>query len=312
MLAAAGRSFAESLERAVARLAPPLQAAVWMTLGAVAFAGMSGVIRHLASEMHPFVVAFHRSLFALLWMRPWILRHGRTVLRTRRPLFYAFRSGFQLVSMMAGFYGVAYMAIADATAISFTGPLFATIGAALILGERVRVRRWVATLVGFVGVMVVVRPGPETFNPVALIVLLGAAATAGSFLTVKELSRTESPTVIVVFMVLYLAPMSLVPALFVWSWPSWSALPWLVAMGAFGTLGHLSMTRGFAAAEMSVVLPFDYLRLPFSAAMAYFAFAEVPDRLTFVGTAIIAVASLYIAHRESVLAKQKAAADAQR
>ncbi len=201
--------------------------------------------------------------------------------------------------MMAGFYAVAYMPIADATAISFTAPLFATAGAALLLGERVRVRRWAATLVGFAGVLVVMQPGPETFKPLALFALLGAAATAGSFLTVKELCKTEPPTVIVVFMVLYLAPMSLVPALFVWSWPTWSMLPWLVAMGALGTLGHLAVTRGFAAAEMSVVLPFDYLRLPFSAAMAYFAFVEVPDRLTFLGTAIIAAASVYIAHRET-------------
>ena len=302
MLVAAGRT----LEGVIARRSPPMQAAIWMTLGAVAFAGMSGVIRHLSAELHPFVVAFYRSLFGLLWMLPWIARHGGTVLRTRRPLFYAIRASFQLVSMMAGFYGVAYMAISDATAISFTGPLFATVGAALILHETVRLRRWLATLVGFLGVLVVVRPGPATFNPVALFVLLGAAANAGSFLTVKQLSRTEPPTVIVVFMVLYLAPLSLVPALFVWSWPTWGALPWLVAMGAFGTLGHLSMTRGFAAAEMSVVLPFDYLRLPFSALMAYVCFAEVPDRTTFLGTAVIACASLYIAHREAVLAKQRA------
>jgi drug/metabolite transporter (DMT)-like permease len=302
MLAAAGRSF----ESAITRLSPPLQAAVWMSLGAVAFSGMSGVIRHLSADMHPFVVAFYRSLFALFWMLPWILRHGGTVLRTRRPLFYAFRASFQLVSMMAGFYAVAHMAIADSTAISFTAPLFATAGAALILGETVRLRRWAATLVGFAGVLIVMQPGPATFNPVALFALLGAAATAGSFLTVKELSRTEPPTVIVVFMVLYLAPMSLVPALFVWSWPTWGSLPWLVVMGAFGTLGHLAITRGFAVAEMSVVLPFDYLRLPVAAAMAYLFFAEVPDRLTFVGTTVIAAASLYIAHREAVLAKQKA------
>src|SRR5215471_1546085 len=180
MLAAASRSF----ENAVAKLAPPLQAAVWMTLGAVAFSGMSGVIRHLSADMHPFVVAFYRSLFALFWMLPWLVRHGGTVLRTRRPLFYAFRASFQLVSMMAGFYAVAHMAIADSTAISFTAPLFATAGAALLLGETVRLRRWCATLVGFAGVLIVMQPGPQTFNAVALFALLGAAATAGSFLTV--------------------------------------------------------------------------------------------------------------------------------
>src|SRR5258706_11023898 len=124
MLAAAGRS----LDSAITRLSPPLQAAVWMTFGAIAFAGMSGVIRHLAADMHPFVVAFYRSLFALFWILPWLMRHGGTVLRTRRPLFYTVRAGFSLVSMLGGFYGVAYMSIADSTAISFTGPLFATMG----------------------------------------------------------------------------------------------------------------------------------------------------------------------------------------
>lgn len=295
----------DALGRRVARLPAPVQAGLWMSLGGVAFAGMSGLIRHLSGEMHPFVVAFYRSLFGLIWMVPWLIQHGGTVLRTRRRLFYTIRASFSLVSMLGSFYGVAYMQIADATAISFTGPLFATVGAALILHETVRLRRWAATLVGFVGVLVVVRPGPESFNPVALAVLLSAAANAGSFLAVKALSRTEPPNLIVVYMVLYLVPLSLVPALFVWSWPSWSSLPWLVLMGAFGTLGHLAMTRGFAAADASVVLPFDYLRLPFAAAMAYVAFGETPDRETFLGAAIIAAASIYIAHREATLARRK-------
>lgn len=279
-----------------------------MTLAALSFAGMSAVIRELSDEMHPFAVAFYRSLFGLIWMLPWLIQHGGTVLRTRRPLFYALRSSFSLFSMLGSFYGVAYMAIADAIALSFTGPLFATIGAALILHEPVKLRRWTATLVGFLGVLVVVRPGPETFNPIALIVLGGAAAGAGSWLAVKSLSRTEPPNLIVVYMVLYLVPMSLVPALFVWSWPSWHALPWLIVMGAFGTLGHLSMTRGFAAAEASVVMPFDYLRLPFGALMAYVCFAERPDRNTFIGAAIIGVSSIYIAHREAQLSRAAKAA----
>src|SRR5271163_4635960 len=155
------------LGRVVASLPPPIQAGLWMSLGGLAFAGMSGVIRHLSGEMHPFVVAFYRSLFGLIWMVPWLVQHGATVLRTRRRLFYTIRASFSLFSMLGAFYGVAYMPIADATAISFTGPLFATAGAALILHETVRLRRWLATLVGFAGVLVVVRPGPDSFNPVA-------------------------------------------------------------------------------------------------------------------------------------------------
>jgi drug/metabolite transporter (DMT)-like permease len=284
-------------------LSPPVKAGLWMLLAAAAFAGMSGVIREAAGELHPFQIAFFRNLFGLVWMVPWLVQHGRASLATGKRWFYILRSSLGLVGMLGSFYGVVHMGIAESIALSFTGPLFATIGAALILHEVVRLRRWSATIIGFIGVLVIVRPGPETFNPVALVVLLAAAASAGNMLVVKSLSRTEPPNAIVVYMVLYLTPISLIPALFVWAWPSPTVVGWMLLLGAFGTLGHLTMTRAMACAEASVVLPFDYLRLPFGAAIGYFAFAEEPDAWVFAGGGIIALSSIYIAHREAKLAR---------
>jgi drug/metabolite transporter (DMT)-like permease len=195
---------------------------------------------------------------------------------------------------------------AEAVALSFTTPLFATIGAALILGERVRARRWTATLVGFAGVLVIVRPGSVALDWGAGLAILSMALSAGVTLIVKNLTRTERPDVIATYMVLIMTPMSLAPALFVWSWPAAHIWPWLVAMGAMGSCGHMCFLRSFALAEASAVMPYDYTRMVFAAVIGYVFFAEVPDDWTWVGAAIIAGAAIYIAHREAQL-RQSAA-----
>ena len=123
----------------------------------------------------------------------------------------------------------------------------------------------------------------------------------------KVLSRTEPAEAIVTYMVIFLTPVTFVPALFVWQWPPFHVWPWLVAMGAIGTLGHICLARAFAAADASVVLPFDYLRLPFVALIGYVFFAEVPTVYTWIGALVIAAASGYLAHREAQLARARQA-----
>ena len=132
---------------------PVVSAAVWMIIGSIAFAGMNVVIRQASTDMHTFQLVFFRNLFGLLWMAPWLLSYGAAALRTGRVGFYVFRSSLDLVGMYGSFYAVTHMAMADATALSFTAPLFATVGAVLFLKEKIRLRRTVATLVGFIGVL---------------------------------------------------------------------------------------------------------------------------------------------------------------
>ena len=181
-------------------------------------------------------------------------------------------------------------------------PLFATAGAALVLGEVVRARRWTATVVGFLGTLIILRPGFTEITPAMALPVLAAVSMACATLTVKSLSRTESPATIVLYMTLFLTPLSLVPALFVWQWPDLETLGYLIGLGGTGALAHLLMTIAYGKADASAVIPFDYARLPFVAVIAFFLFGEVPDLWTWVGAAVIAASAIYIARREAKVA----------
>lgn len=283
-----------------------MRGALFMIVSAMSFALMAGTIRHLADHLHPFEVAFFRNVVSLALMVPWVLRAGSTGLRTSSIRKYGLRSLASIIAMLCWFYGLATMPIAEATALSFTAPIFTSIAAIFFLGERMGVRRWGAIAVGFVGAMIILRPGITAFSWPALIVLGGSAAVAGSVVMVKILSRTEPSSLIVAYMVIYLVPMSLIPALFVWTTPSASDWFWLIFIGTVATIGQLGMTQAYAATEATVVLPLDYARLPFAALIGYIAFDESPDLWTWIGAVVIAGSAIYIARREAKLARPKA------
>jgi drug/metabolite transporter (DMT)-like permease len=264
---------------------------------------MNVLIRVAAQAMHPFEVAFFRCFFGLLVMLPWIVRSGPSLLRNRNAGFYLLRAGVGLVSMATWFYGITVVPLATATAVNFTAPLFATVAAVLILHEDVRLRRWSAVVLGFVGVLVIMRPGSERLDANLLILLLSAATAAMNNITVKFLARTEPPSRIVALFMLYLTPLSLVPALFVWQWPDPSTFGALVGLGCLGTIAHISVARALAAADASACAPFEFARLPFAALIGFLWFGEVIDLWTWAGAAIIAGSSVYVAHREAQLAR---------
>jgi drug/metabolite transporter (DMT)-like permease len=286
----------------------PIRAAVLMTIGAFTFTIMAGAVRHLAPRLHPFELAFFRNFFSLLFMAPWIIHGGWAGLRTSSWRKYGLRGIISIVAMLCWFYGMATMPIAEATALTFTAPIFASIGAILFLGETMGARRWCAIAVGFLGAMIILRPGLATVSWSALIVLFGSAAIAGAIIMVKILSRTEPSSLIVTYMGFYLVPMSLLPAVFVWEMPSGMDWPWLIVIGASATIGQLAITHAYAAADATVVLPFDYARLPFAAIIGYVAFSETPDFWTWIGAAVIASSAVYIARREARLSMVKASA----
>ena len=304
------------LHQRLSALPPPIAAALWMLGASLLFAGLSAVIRYLGQRMHPFEVAFFRNLFGLAFMLPWLMRIGFGILRTQRFGMYLSRSALSLVSMLCWFSALPMLPFEQAVALSFTAPLFATMGAALILRETVRARRWTATVLGFVGVLVILRPGlshsaggADFISLGAFLAISSAMLSAGLTLIVKDLARTEASDAVVTYMVLLLTPMSLAPALFVWQWPPLAIWPLLLAMGALGSAGHMCYMRSLARADASAVMPYDYTRLLFAALLGYLAFAEVPDIWTWIGAALIAGSAIYIAHRES-LHKQSTAAEA--
>ncbi|MEM9302611.1 MAG: DMT family transporter, partial [Pseudomonadota bacterium] len=164
--------------------------------------------------------------------------------------------------------------------------------------EPVGPRRWSATFVGFVGTLIILRPGSELLSAPALVALAAAGAMACSVLIIKVLSRTEPANAIVAYMVLMMTPLSLVPALLVWEWPSLYTWAIAVAIGVFGTTAHMLFTRGIQLADASLVMPFDFVRLPMVAALGYLLFDQTVDRWTWLGAVVIFGAGVYIAHRE--------------
>lgn len=281
------------------RLNPASRAALLMVGACAGFSGMMAIVRLIAPEIHPFEAAFFRNLVGVLFMIPWILAAPVRGLHTQRPGMHVMRAVIGLAAMLLLFTAVSLLPLAEVTALSFTAPLFATIGAAVILRETVGTRRWMATLIGFCGAMIIIRPGSHAMTPASLIALCSAVGIAAAQLSVKSLSRTEHPAMMVLIMGILMTPMSLIPALFVWIWPSMHALAWMVLMGIVATIGQVLLVHALATADASAVMPFDFSRLIFASALGWLMFGEPPDTWTIVGGAVIVGATVYIARREA-------------
>ena len=190
-------------------------------LGAMVLFSTIGVFIKLSSvQLDPLEVVFFRNFLALVLMLPWIIKQGPAVFKSERKKLYTARAIFNVVGMAAGFTALTLIPLAEATALSFTAPLFATIGAALILGEIVRKRRVIAIVFGFIGMLIILRPGIETISPGALLAIANAITIAITVLIVKKLTTTERPATIVAYMALLQTPMAFIPAVFYWEWPN--------------------------------------------------------------------------------------------
>lgn len=283
-------------------------AAVWkavllMLVSACMFGCMAVVIRLASTQLHPFEIAFFRNLFGLVFALPLLLRHGPGLLKTSKLSLYAFRSAIGIVSMLCGFWAIVNLPLAQAVSLSYSTPLFVTIGAVLVLGEVVRARRWTAVGLGFIGVLLIVRPGAD-FSPGVLVALCAAALSAAVAISIKFLSRTEKADAIVLYTTLLWVPLSLGPALWVWETPQGISWLWIVLAGFFGTAGHMCWARALKLGDASMLTPISFLQMPLVAAAGYLLFDERLDLWIGAGAAIIFTANVYIAHREAQLARR--------
>jgi drug/metabolite transporter (DMT)-like permease len=284
-------------------LPPIVQAALLMVGGAACVAVQNGLIRIVSAEIHTFEIVFFRNLFGLLALLPAMGGVGLALLRTSRPGRMLVMSGSHLAGMICYFMAIAYLPLAEVIALGFSKPLFVTLGAALVLGEVVRARRWSAVAVGFLGVMIVLRPGAEAISPYALLILAGTVLGAAVTLMIKRLTATERIATIVWYQALISTVFALPLCLLHWRMPDPMGWLMLIAIGALGTLSWLAMTRSIFLVDASAAVPFEFLRLPFAALIAYLWFAEVPSVWTWVGGALIFGTSIYIAQREARLTR---------
>ncbi|WP_305804105.1 DMT family transporter [Stenotrophomonas sp. YIM B06876] len=286
-----------------------MRAALLMLGSTMAFGIMAVAIRLATAHVPTQEVAFFRNAFGLLAMVPMLLRPGNAPLRTQQLPRYFVRSAIGLGSMLCGFWAVGHLPLSQAVSLSYSTPLFVTIAAVLWLGEIVRARRWAAVICGFIGVLIIVRPGQAGFEAGTLVAVLGALLSAVVAIQIKQLTRTDGADTVVFYTYVFWVPMSLVPALFVWTWPAGIAWLWLAATGVFGTLGQLLWTRALRLGEVSALTPISFMQLPLVAMFGWLLFGETLDRWTVIGACIILGSNAYIAHREAVL-KRRAASQA--
>ncbi|MBR9899008.1 MAG: DMT family transporter [Rhodospirillales bacterium] len=285
-------------------LPPYLQATAFGLMASISAAVFSVFVRLATEHIHPLQAVFLRNFFGLLFIAPLALRAGLTPLKTKRFPMFCLRAVLSMGAMSFWFSAIAYMPLAEATALNFTVPLFGTILAAIFLGETIRKYRIAALLVGFGGVLVIIRPGDEAVQLASLLPIAAAVCMASAGLTIKSLSRTENPTTIILYMMVLTTPMTLIPALFVWQTPSLEAILLMVAGAFMANLTQIGNTNAFRVYDYSFVVGFNYLRLPFVSAIALVIFGEVPEIWLLPGAVLIVGSALYIARREAKLNRE--------
>jgi len=287
------------------RLPPNVQGALWLVSGGFIFTATSAMIRLLSSQIESVQTAFFRAVISVILLLPMIAAGRVQPWHSKRLAGHFWRTAMGTASMVLGFYAVSMLPLADATAIAFSQPLFSVVVAAAIAGEKVRWRRWSATIIGFAGVLVMVRPGEGSLQLGALVALANAAAVAVSILLVKRLSDSETPLMILTQFAIFSTLLLALPAIWVWRWPDlWG---WVLAVGIAlsATIGQYFWVQAFKSGEMSAVAPFEYMRLPFAVFVGWLVWGEMPVIWTYIGAAIVIGSALYIAHREHQLARER-------
>jgi drug/metabolite transporter (DMT)-like permease len=280
----------------------PILGFFWVTLAMLSFSGLAAFAKYgLQAGIDPLQIIFFRNAFCFLFLLPLLFIRGPSIAKSSQLKMYGVRVGLALLSMMTWFYALALIPLAELTAISFLGPLFATVFAVLFLGEAVRARRVTALLVGFAGAMIILRPGGTPMGMGQAFALFSALSAGVIGPLLKQMTVKEDADKIVFISNMLLVPFSLLPALFVWQWPAIDVWPYLVAMGVCAVIGHISLMRGFASTDASLVFTYEFVRLPFAAAVGYFLFAELIDIWTIVGAIVIFASGFYITRREARL-----------
>ena len=271
----------------------------WMLLTGLLFVAVTGVVRHLGTDMNPMQAAFIRYAFGIVLITPVLLRMFAARAAPSRLGLHMLRGLAHGTAVMLWFFAMARIPIAQVTAIGFTTPIFTTMGAVLFLGEVLHARRIAAVVISFLGTLIILRPGAVDIELGALAQLAAAPLFACSFLIAKKLTETESSASIVAYMSVFVTLALLPPALLVWRTPTLTELGWLFVTAVFATAGHYTFTRAMQTVELTVLQPFSFLQLVWATLLGFYAFSEVPDVWTLTGGAIIIASVTYIAHREA-------------
>lgn len=297
--------FLNTLKQRFAQAPGPTRSIMWALVGGFMFSVMNMLLRKLSLQMHPFEAQFLRHMFGLAVMLPFVLRSGLAHYAPSSIKGQITRGLVHGLAISLWFFALPHLALADTTAISFTGPIFTMIGAAYLLGERMKRDRWIAALVGFLGVLLVVAPRLNGNGGWYYLVMLASAPVFSmSALLNKILTRKDSPQVIVVWQTLVVSTISLPFALAFWVWPTPTQWFLYFLAGLFGSISHFCITHSLKAADISVSQSVKFLDLMWATLWGFLVFNDMPNEFTLLGGLVIVSATLWISRREARQARQ--------
>lgn len=275
-----------------------LQATLWVIGALLSFTGLAIAARQLSYGYSVSEILFFRSLVVLLVLSPFIIKSRGAVLKTGQMKLQIFRNVIHLAGQYAWVLGIAYLTLAEVFAIEFTMPIWAALIAVFVLRERLTAPRILAVITGFIGILIILRPGLSVFQPVSLIVLFSAIAFAISVTSTKVITRTDSPLTIILYMPVIQLPIAGVLAYFSWKTPSTHDLIWFALMGLTSMSAHFTLANALKLADAAYVMPIDFMRLPLAAFVGYLLYQEPLSIWIFIGAALIFTGNFYMVREE--------------
>ena len=263
-------------------------------LGAVvSFVGMAIAARELSAELDAVQILFWRSFAAALLMPALLYFYGWRQLRSSRYVMQLSRGALHCVAQCGWLFGITMIPLAEVFALEFTTPIWTVVFAALFLGERLSLERIAAVAIGFVGVLLILRPGTQIVDAASIVVLGSAALYAVTYVMVRSLARTDTPLCIMFYMTYVQLALSFIGIMINWGMPSQGLWIWVVLIGAFGLSAHFCMAQALSKSEASEVIPIDFLRLPIVMVLAYFLYSEAVDPWLVAGVLLIVLGNYW-------------------
>ena len=261
------------------------------------------LLKNLTDELNISTIAFFRFFFGLLIISPFIIKSKFKVLHTNNYKLYLFRSGLNLVGMLMYITAIGIMTLEKNAALGFIIPLYATILAVIILKEKIKIYRTVALIIGFIGVLIVIQPGLNTFEKGVIFALIGNFCVALGMIVVKKISKEDTSFTILSYLYIFSTLYTFIIYIFFWQIPDLRQIIILLIAAVLGTLGHYSFTQAIKISEVTFIAPFNYFALIWSSLFGYIIFKEIPNTYTWIGGSIIFISIMIITVREHSLKK---------
>ena len=268
-----------------------------MLIGGIAIALMQAAVKLLSYDLHPFIITLYRAALVFIVLLPMLLWRGFETVKTSSVKLQVARGAVGGIGMLCVFTGLSLVPLAEATALLFTVPIFATLLAVGFLSEKVGIRRWSAILVGFGGIIIITRPY-TSINVGHLYLICAAISWSISILIAKKLTEKDTILSITFWQAMGCVPLAFAASLFVWELPTLEQLMYLLGIACLGTIGHALLYASLKVGKVSVILPLDYIRIIWSALLGFLLFNHLPTAQMFLGSLLIICATAFISYRE--------------